>query len=1235
MMDGRADEGPIVARWDFDGDEASPLRIHGGVQRDQPGPRPPEFPDFSENNTAFRFDGKGAFVEIADTGSGSRFDFTHSDAITLEAWVRLDGELDGSPKYVIGKGRTGSPIYNRDNQNWALRIVVEKGVAKLSFLFATERGQGDSHWHRWNSKNGFEAASGWHHIAVTYRFGKSNSIRGWIDGQPTSGTWALGGATELGPVVDDDAVWIGSSQRGNQANSFRGWLDAVMVHRDVVSDDQMATRFRRVGGPRVIRPLPEVMPEIANVPIGRVVMTVAESMPDRKRWLNAGETSPKETARWSADTFLLPRIPLRYDEWGIRESWQAPLLLRMTADVELPAGTHRFLVRCRGLGRLWVDGQVVARTPAITIEPPNGEEPITPLADPPMPGLRVAGYHQQEVIGEAIIPADPHQQHSRCRVVLELAVGGKNRRTETGEVCVAVQLQDTETFLLLQPSMTIAADDTKSLTLTDANVQPELERIESFLSRFDDQTRRNAAAGQDEFWHRRHELARRWALEHAGPTVPPVQKAAFASNEGDHPVDAFLASRIEHRISESSLFDKSTTRKFHSNVLPILRQHCFRCHGDKQKGGLRLNSRQQALKGGDSDSPAVVPGDPEASELITRIRSGDMPPAGEGLNERQVSVLEQWIREGASWPAPPISEADTVFAPVIDDEAFLRRVYLDTIGVSPTADEAYGFLADADPNKRQRLIDDLLDDERCADHWISYWLDALAENPTLLNQSLNSTGPFRWFLYDSLRDNKSLDRLVTELILMRGSKHEGGSAGFAMAAENDAPLAAKAHILASAFLGVELQCARCHDSPYHSTTQRDLFALSAMLARKSTTVPKSSRVPAAFFANQARESLIRVTLKHDEQVQAVWPLEDVTGVVDNPEIDRLMHDPSDTRERLAALITAPQNARFAKVIVNRIWKRLIGAGFVEPAHDWEGRGVSHPKLLNWLSHQLIAHNYDSRHIIRLILNSRTYQREATGNNLDRSHLQRFFNAPDRRRLTAEQIVDSLHVSAGATLNAGELTFVHDGRRDIANRSTLGRPTRAWMFASLNNERDRPSLSLPKARAVTDVLEAFGWNGSRQKPIHQRDTTPNALQPGALANGILTMQLSRAAAGSELADLAVEAESPVSLVDALFLRVLSRFPNDSERQTFVSELAKGFETRLVPIDAIGESDLKSPLPLVTWFNHLQSEANSIQQENERRVREGPPSDPRLQTSWREVYEDVVWSLFNCREFVWIP
>lgn len=134
-------------------------------------------------------------------------------------------------------------------------------------------------------------------------------------------------------------------------------------------------------------------------------------------------------------------------------------------------------------------------------------------------------------------------------------------------------------------------------------------------------------------------------------------------------------------------------------------------------------------------------------------------------------------------------------------------------------------------------------------------------------------------------------------------------------------------------------------------------------------------MPAAFFENQkVRKSLIQVTLEANQSVAGEWPFASVTGVTDGENIDQLMQKPTDTRERLAALITAPQNVRFSRVIVNRIWKQLIGAGLVEPVHDWEGNAASHPELLDWLAQELITNNYDFRHVVRLIVTSTAYQR---------------------------------------------------------------------------------------------------------------------------------------------------------------------------------------------------------------------------------------------------------------------
>lgn len=1214
------DHASPAVQWEFGAEEATPLVIRGNVQRDQAGPRPPEFPDMAENNTAVRLDAS-AYLVVPDPGSNSDLDFTNGDAITMEAWVNPSALREGQVGYVVGKGRTGSPKFARDNQNWSLRVVGAKGEAKLSLLFATKAGQvasssqdKDQHWHRWDSRAGFPVGTGWHHIAIAYRFGDPKSIRGWINGQPTEGTWSYGGETQEPPVVDDDEVRIG--------NGFEGLLDGIAIHRTALDDKLIASRFHRVGGPRIIQAQPEVMPQLADIPEDRVLVQLSEGLPAHNRWLNEGEQWPAESLRWTSDAFLLPRIPGQYDAWGIRSGWNAPVLLRMAGDVQLPPGKHRFLLRARSQSRLWIDGKIVARTEPVTRRPPDGEEPVTPVAQPPLDGVRIHGYHQQEVFGEFTagrndIPSNP--SHQRYRMVLEIVVGGKGHRTETGEVCVAVLSTDGQSYDVLGAG-------SHRIPLTDDAVEPVLLSMETALAQLDDQRRRSAAASQNEFWQKRHAVARAWAKEN----LPQAPRAPT------HPIDAFITSKIQQAVAESASVDPLQAEHFHGKVLPILREHCFRCHGEKDKGGLKLDSRQAALKAGDSEIPAVVPGDPNASELIARIRSGDMPPTEEGLPADQIELLEQWVQDGALWPAPPLTDADVKLAPVVDDASFMRRLYLDTIGIPPAEDQAKRFLADAHPDKRDRLIHDLLQDQRFADGWMNFWLDLLAENPTLINASLNSTGPFRWFLYDSLRDNKPLDRMVTELILMRGGAAEGGSAGFGIAAENDAPYAAKGHIVASAFLGIELQCARCHDSPYHSTTQKDLYSLAAMFSRGPVTVPKTSRVPAEFFENQTvRKSLIQVTLEPDQPVRPEWPFASVTGVEDGPGIDQLMQNPTDSRERLATLMTAPQNIRFSRVIVNRIWDRLMGAGLVQPVHDWEGRTPSHPRLLDWLASELVAGGYDFRHIVRLIVSSATYQRAASGRNQAASATQRFFNAPERRRLSAEQIVDSLHHAMGRPFDVEELTFVHDGRRELGQRQTLGIPRRAWMFGDLKNERDRPSLSLPKARAVVDVLEAFGWTGARQMPIAERETDPNVLQPGVLANGTLSVSLTRASYQSEMADLAITAQSPESLVDSMFLRCLSRLPKEDERKAFAAALSEGFDTRLVPADRIVGIEKPPALPQVTWFNHARPKANEIQLEIERQVLAGPPPDPRLSTEWRGVYEVALWSLINHREFVWMP
>lgn len=1212
-------EPELLGQWRFDGENEVPFAVKGKIHFGDEGPRSPEFPDFGDSNNALRL--LGGYL-VLDPEASQPFTFTNGETITIEAWARLEELSAKSPMYIIGKGRSGSSEFAADNQNWGLRLVQEDGVARLSYLFATPDEPGNAHWHRWTSTGGIHVESGWHHVAVRYTFGEPKSIAGWINGKVTTGKWDMGGATTKPPVNDADTVWIGSALNGNPSSTFKGRLDNVAVYRGALPDETMVARFSRVGPPRVGEPLPATMPDFGALSKGTVHVTISDGLASHMRWPYSGEEKEEPALAFDVNAFLLSELPLQYDEWGIRTGWDAPLIVRLAADVPMEVGDFTYLLRSRSLGRLWVDGTLVAESAVLNDYPPNGEEPLTPLAEPPLPGLRPHGYRIQEIRG-SFRNASP-DRHT-ARVVLEIIVGGPNIRTEIGEACIAVMTPSSDTFDVLTPM------GGARIALTDEAVDRELNATAQILKSLDDSRRRTAATSVDAYWTQRHDQARAWATANPTPLPPTLDSV-------DHPVDQFIQAKIERALASNSA-DDASTQQFHNNVYPILSEACFRCHAEKAKGGLRLDSLDAILLGGDSEIPAVVPGQPQSSELIARITTEDederMPPTDLSLSEEEIAALTSWIEAGAPWPEAPVAAEDVALASPIDDYSFIRRVYFDTVGVPPTPQAIEAFVSDSNGQKRDALVNRMLEDERVADNWMGFWQDMLAENPTLINASLNSTGPFRWFIYDALRDNKPLDRMVTELIMMRGGVHEGGSAGFALAAENDSPFAAKGNIVATAFLGVELQCARCHDSPFHSTTQGDLFALAAMLGRKPLTVPKTSVVPPEFFSKLDRKPLIEVTLAPGQVIEPKWPFTAFTGEPDGAFIADSLTNPNDTRERLAALITSPANTRFPRVMVNRIWDRLMGAAIVQPLHDWEGRSPSHPELLDWLACELVSNDYDLKHVMRLIMTSDAYQREALGDNKSRSADLRFFNAPDPRRLVAEQVVDALHASTDRSMDVEPLTFVHDGRRPLNQRLTLGTPTRGWMFANLANERDRPSLSLPKAQSIADVLEAFGWTGARQKPIVARDTDPNVLQPGVLANGSLTASLTRASEDSALAQLAIDTLTPEHLLSQLFLRFLSRPPSAGEQATFLPIIASGFDDRILPPNEQTPREPWPELPLVTWFNHLQGEANTIQIEWDRRTRIGPAPDPRLQAEWREAYEDVAWSLVNLPEFVWIP
>jgi mono/diheme cytochrome c family protein len=1200
-----------VAFFRFSAEETSKLEPHGSVHRDQPGPRSPEFPDFDKGNLAIKLDGQGSYFRLADPGENSSFDFTNGNSITLEAFVKMSDIKAGENLYIIGKGRTHEKGFPKDNQNWALRVRELNGSVRVSFLFfSSGTKEKPGQYHRWTSEEGFKTTGQWHHIAVGYEFGKPESIKGWLDGKRVSGKWDMGGATTQAPVVDNDAIWIGSAQGGSAGNSFRGWLDEIGIHRTILSDETISKRYKTTATPVVIRPDTYLAPE-KRIP-GKVHLSFHEGWEAFDGFPSDVNLLPPAVVNFETERFALTRMPTRYDDWGIRAAWKPTVLMRGSAEVLLPAGKHRFLLRGRNMSRLWIDGKLVGKTGALK-PGEDGHGKVPPEPKQHAENCRLLEYGDLEGVFEFTVSEGRHL------LLWESLFGGKKFRVETGESCVAVQLEGDSSFRFVSPGQ-------DQPPFTDDNWRSFAQAQERSLDRFDQQSRQQAAASEQSYWQKRHDHARKWAETHPAPMVPEVAAKYGVNNE----IDRFIAAKIESGLKSNQL--DTAGKEFHEKILPLLQQNCFRCHGEKERGGLKLNSRDAALKHGESGKVSIVPNHPEKSELIARIKSSGeerMPTNGEPLKAEQIQLLETWIKAGAKWPSPPLRESDLTPSLLTSDAAFLRRIYLDTVGVLPTPEEAKEFLQDRSKDKRTQLISRLLDDPRFADHWVSYWQDVLAENPNLVKPSLNNSGPFRFFLHEALRDNRPYDRFVTELVMMRGSLTDGGSAGFAIAADNDAPFAAKAHILSTAFQGVEMQCARCHDSPYHSTKQRDLFNLAAMLERKPITIPKTSSVPKEFFDKKVRQSLIQVSSKPGEVMQPKWPFSQISPAEVPAE---WLRTATDSREKLAVIITLPENQRFAKVLVNRFWKRLLGAGIVEPAHDWEGREASHPQLLDWLAHQFVAHDYDAKYLLKLILNSQTYQRESGGNNLKSSADKRYFASPERRRMSGEQVVDSLVHARGNWLPSEALSFDRNGGMTSDRFLSLGVPQRAWEFLSLSNERDRPSLALPRAQAVVDVLEAFGWNGARQSPLTDRETDPNVLQPGILANGVFSIHMSRLSDGTRYTRLALESDTLETLADSIYLTVLSRLPTEKEKAAVVKQLTPGFAERKL------ESSTKSgPIrqPRVSWANHLNDLANQQMLDYAKLLREGDPPTQRLNTEWRERMEDVVWSLFNLPEFVWVP
>lgn len=418
-----------------------------------------------------------------------------------------------------------------------------------------------------------------------------------------------------------------------------------------------------------------------------------------------------------------------------------------------------------------------------------------------------------------------------------------------------------------------------------------------------------------------------------------------------------------------------------------------------------------------------------------------------------VPVLPAKVRE--QWGDHPIDafigarlEAGTPPPGLCDDHTFVRRAYLDLIGVVPTVEEMRRFVAAAEPDKRARLVDELLARTAdYADHWLPFWEDALVSSRAGVTGGMASHGDYSGWIHEAFVSNRPFDLFAAELLDPSLPRHKKATFG----SDNGAPR--RVHIvlnesheatlqtaatIAQVFMGTAMKCASCHNH----------FENKEWPQRRFTAF-------AGLFAADDLE-IIRCESRTGERVKAAFPFE-IDGVrgtdakaapagADSTTVE----GPVDAKARLesrlheaAMHLTDPHNPRFARSIVNRLWKRYLGLGLFEPVDDYrESVPASHPELLDWLAGDFMRHGFDLKHTIRLIMSSRTYQARfdaAQADHFDIEHpgAARLFRSPQLRRLTAEQFVDSISVAMNQRLDAKDRVCRADA--SSALRRALGKP----------------------------------------------------------------------------------------------------------------------------------------------------------------------------------------------------
>lgn len=437
-----------------------------------------------------------------------------------------------------------------------------------------------------------------------------------------------------------------------------------------------------------------------------------------------------------------------------------------------------------------------------------------------------------------------------------------------------------------------------------------------------------------------------------------------------------------------------------------------------------------------------------------------------------------------------------------EDLVFIRRVYLDTIGMLPTQDEVTRFLLDPAKDKRAKLIDQLLNRPEYTDLWSYKWSDLLLVSQNQL-KSNEAMWAFYRYIRQSVEENKPWDKFVQDIITAQGSNLDNGAGNYYLIHKETTKLT---ETTSQAFLGMSVTCARCHNHPLEKWTQDQYFKFANLFAR--VKLKNGDRAGETYvFSSDDGEVL------HPLKNQALNPAPlDGQEIALNSEVNR--------RQHLAEWLTSKDNPYFSRAIVNRVWKHYMGQGLVEPVDDLR---LTNPPvneaLFAALEEDFEANGFDMKHLMRSILNSAAYQRAAEPNEVninDNTHFSRFYI----RRLPAEMLLDAYsYVTKSDTKFSG----YPDGWR---------------------------ALQLPDSRVASYFLDAFGRAERVITCECERQETPTLPQSLHIANG-KTLNDKLRQEGNIIDELL---DSKMTLRDMLietYLRAYSRAPREEELNSLLS------------------------------------------------------------------------------------